>query len=131
MICTSNKKVRDKVKVLRSWGRSSSLFSDSESIENRFGYKIDNIQYDKKFVFEELGYQLEPSEISAAFASIQLKKLKKNISLRKKFFKRHIKFFSKFNDIFILPRENVNASTAWLSILIKNHTLVEPIYKSF
>ena len=81
-------------------GRSSSLFSDSESIENRFGYKIDNIQYDKKFVFEELGYQLEPSEISAAFALIQLKKLKKYIT-KKKIFKRHIKFFSKFNDIFI------------------------------
>ena len=37
--------------------------------------------YYKKFVFEELGYQLEPSEISAAFGLEQLKKLKTNINI--------------------------------------------------
>ena len=123
MVCTSDEEIRDKVKVLRSWGRSSSLFSDSESIENRFGYKIDNIQYDKKFVFEELGYQLEPSEMSAAFALIQLKKLKNNTRLRNKFFKMHMKFFKKLDEFFILPKENIDAKTAWLAfpILIKEN----------
>lgn len=115
IICTSNKNMRDKIKVLRSWGRSSSLFKDSESIKNRFGYKIDGIQYDKKFVFEELGYQLEPSEISAAFALVQLKKLKQNTQSRIKFFNMHIDFFSKYDDIFILPQQNINSKTAWLA----------------
>ena len=54
------------------------------------------MQYDKKFVFEELGYQLEPSEISAAFGLEQLKKLKKNINLRIKNFNSHIRFFNNF-----------------------------------
>ena len=31
---TSNKKYSDDAKLLRSWGRSSSLFNDSEKIEN-------------------------------------------------------------------------------------------------
>ena len=75
MLCTSDKEIYRLSKLLRSWGRSSSVFSESESIENRFSVSLEGIQYDAKFVFEELGYQLEPSEISAAFALIQLKKL--------------------------------------------------------
>jgi CDP-6-deoxy-D-xylo-4-hexulose-3-dehydrase len=124
MVCTSNNKIKNKIKVLRSWGRSSSLFEDSESISNRFGFKIDGIPYDKKFVFEEIGYQLEPSELSAAFALVQYKNLKKNISLRQKNFKRHIDFFSKFSKFFILPKENVNANTAWLAfpVIIKENS---------
>ena len=29
------------------------LFSDSESIENRFNVYLDNIRYDAKFIFEK------------------------------------------------------------------------------
>ena len=51
---------------MRSWGRSSSLFDDqSEKIENRFNIKLNDIDYDAKFVFEEIGYNLEGSEIGA------------------------------------------------------------------
>ena len=53
-----------KAKLLRSWGRSSSLYDDkSEKIENKFNIKLSGIDYDKKFVFEEIGYNLEGSEI--------------------------------------------------------------------
>ena len=45
-------------------GRSSSLFDEnSESIENRFNVSLDGFEYDAKFVFEEIGYNLEGSEI--------------------------------------------------------------------
>jgi CDP-6-deoxy-D-xylo-4-hexulose-3-dehydrase len=49
--------------LLRGWGRCSSLFVDSEKIENRFEANVDGVPYDAKFVFEELGYNLEPSEV--------------------------------------------------------------------
>ena len=62
-----------KSKLLRSWGRSSSLDEKSESIENRFNVKLRWIDYDAKFVFEEVGYNLEGSEIGASFGLIQLK----------------------------------------------------------
>ena len=58
-------------------GQKFIVFSESEAIENRFNIYLDDIQYDAKFVFEEIGYQLEPSEISAAFALVQFKKLAK------------------------------------------------------
>ncbi len=115
MVLTSNKKIYEKMLVLRSWGRSSSLLKNSESIKERFNIKIDGMRYDKKFVFEEMGYQLEPSEISAAFGLEQLKKLKKNISLRNKHFKNHLNFFKKYSKYLILPNQNKLAKTAWLA----------------
>tara|TARA_B100001093_G_scaffold509129_1_gene572590 strand:- start:2159 stop:3358 length:1200 start_codon:yes stop_codon:yes gene_type:complete len=122
MVCFNDKKYYEKSLLLRSWGRSSSLFKEnSEKIENRFNIDIDGIPYDKKFVFEQLGYNLEPSEISAAFANVQLKKLKKNIKIRQKNFKSHIKFFKKYPKLFRVPIERKNVSTCWLAfpIIIK------------
>ena len=85
IVCFNNKELYTKAKLLRSWGRSSSLFDEkSEKIENRFNIKIDGIPYDKKFVFEIPGHNLEPSEIGAAFGLIQLKKLIINLKKRKK-----------------------------------------------
>ena len=74
-------------KLLRSWGRSSSLFDEkSESIENRFNIDLQGIEYDAKFVFEKIGYNLEGSEIGAAFGLVQLNNLDKNILQRQKNF---------------------------------------------
>ena len=115
MLCVNDKSIFEKAKLLRSWGRSSSLNDNSEKVSNRFNIKLDGINYDNKFIFEIMGYQLEPSEISAAFALVQLKKLKKFISIRQKIFNKHIKFFSKFSQIVQCPEQNVKSSTAWLA----------------
>jgi CDP-6-deoxy-D-xylo-4-hexulose-3-dehydrase len=49
--------VMERAKLLRSWGRSSSLFDEkSEEIENRFNVDVNGIDYDAKFVFETVGY---------------------------------------------------------------------------
>ena len=71
MVCFNDKSKYTKAKLLRSWGRSSSLFDEkSEKIENRFNIKLDGILYDKKFVFEKIGHNLEPSELGAAFGLV-------------------------------------------------------------
>lgn len=51
----NSKDVMEKAKLLRSWGRSSSLFDEkSEEIENRFNVNLDGIEYDAKFVLKLL-----------------------------------------------------------------------------
>ena len=113
MVCFNDKNLYIKAKLLRSWGRSSSLYDEkSEKIENRFNIKLDGIQYDKKFVFEKIGHNLEPSELGAAFGLVQLKKLKDNIKKREINFKIHSKFFGKFNKYFILPKQLPNPRLA-------------------
>ncbi len=42
IVVVNSDKFRDNAKMLRGWGRSSSVFSESESIEKRFKYKIGN-----------------------------------------------------------------------------------------
>ncbi len=116
MVCFNNKKFYLKAKLLRSWGRSSSLYDEySEKIENRFNIKLDGIRYDKKFVFEEIGHNLEPSELGAAFGLVQIKKLKKNLLIREKNFKLLTNYFSKFSQFFILPKQLENSKSGWLA----------------
>ena len=114
-----NKRIIAKAKLLRSWGRSSSLFDEkSEAIENRFDVNLDGIDYDAKFVFEAVGYNVEGSEIGAAFGLEQLKKLQKNIVTRKNNFKIQCDFFNKHKQLFSNPVEKDNINTAWLAFPI-------------
>ena len=116
MVCFNDKKKYIEAKLLRSWGRSSSLFDEkSEKIENRFNIKLDGISYDKKFVFEKIGHNLEPSEIGAAFGLIQLKKLKKNLRRREINFHLHTKYLKKYSKYFILPKQLPETKTGWLA----------------
>ena len=116
MVCFNDKKQYIKAKLLRSWGRSSSLFDEkSEKIENRFNIKLDGISYDKKFVFEKIGHNLEPSELGAAFGLVQLKKLKTNLRKREINFNLHTKFLKKYSKYFILPKQLPQSKSGWLA----------------
>ena len=97
MVCFNDKKTYDRAKLLRGWGRSSAVFNESEGIKKRFNTKIDGVNYDGKYIFSDLGYNFLPSEISAAFALEQLKKLKANINIRKKNFAKLKNYFHKFS----------------------------------
>ena len=119
----NSKELFTKIKVARSWGRNSTIYNEkAEKIENRFNIKVGKVSYDRKFVFSEIGYNFEPSEISAAFALVQLKSLKKNLNKRIKIFKKHQNFFSKYKKYFILPEQKKNIYSGWLAypLIIKN-----------
>lgn len=115
MLCVNTEELANRAKLLRSWGRSSSLFVESEAIENRFHVKVDDIPYDAKFVFEALGYNLEPSEMGAAFGLVQLSKLNDNIATREKWFAIQDAFFTAYEEWFIRPKQLPNSRTGWLA----------------
>ena len=115
MLCVRNDRWDSQARLLRSWGRSSSLYVDSEAVENRFAVDVGGIPYDAKFVFERMGYNLEPSEIGAAFGLVQLDKLDTNVALRERNFARQLAFFRQYEDWFILPRQAEDSRTGWLA----------------
>lgn len=115
MLMTNNKDHFQRAKILRSWGRMSTLIKDSENIKKRLNVKLKGIEYDKKFVFSEAGYNFEPSEIGAAFGLIQLKKFSKFSKLRNKNFFLHKKFFQNFSNFFIVPKILKNVYTNFLA----------------
>ena len=121
--CFNDYKLYERAKLLRGWGRSSATFDESESAKKRFNIKVSGIDYDAKYIFSELGYNFLPSEISAAFALEQLKKLKDNIFIRNKNFEYLKKFFSNYTEFFKLPEQNKGIKTPWLAfplVLKKN-----------
>ena len=123
IMLTNNKEYFTRAKVLRSWGRMSTLIKDSENINKRLGIKLKGFDYDRKFVFSEAGYNFEPSEIGASFGLEQLKKFKNFSKLRNKNFDLHYEFFKSLNN-FITPKIYKNVKTNFLAypIILKNNS---------
>ena len=132
MFMTNDKNLFERAKVLRSWGRMSTQttgttiktqIKDSEDINKRLNIKLDGFDYDKKFVFSEVGYNFEPSEIGASFGLVQLKKFETFNKLRNRNFVSHLKFFKTINKYFITTKIKFNVKTNFLAypvILKKN-----------
>ena len=123
MFLTNNKDFFSRAKVLRSWGRMSTVIKDSENISRRLNIKLKGFDYDKKFIFSEVGYNFEPSEIGASFGLVQLKKFKHFSNVRNKNFKLHYDFFKKLKNYFIVPKIEKNVKTNFLAypIILKNN----------
>ncbi len=78
MVCLDDDGLIDRCLLLRRWGRRSEvqLFGTKKGRDRRFFSSIDDgLEYDNLFIFDEVGWNFEPSELSAAFGLVQLKKL--------------------------------------------------------
>ena len=118
MVVTSNIDFANRMRKLRSWGRESALFGESEDASLRFNCKIDHIDYDQKFVFSDVGYNIEGSEISAAFANVQFSKLEEFKKRRRYIFDKHAEFVKKHEGTFIVPTEVPGAEVVWYAFPI-------------
>jgi CDP-4-dehydro-6-deoxyglucose reductase, E1 len=113
LVATDSEALESAIRILRGWGRRSSVLSESESINARFGVEIDGIPYDAKFIFDTIGYNFEPSEIGAAFGLVQYDRLPTFVQMRKANFERHLAFFSRYEEFFILPKTLPGADVTW------------------
>jgi CDP-4-dehydro-6-deoxyglucose reductase, E1 len=77
MIAVNDADWYDKTLVRRRWGRRSEtyLFGSRKGSGDRFGPLADGTPYDLLFVFDDMGYNFEPSEIMAAYGLVQMDKL--------------------------------------------------------
>lgn len=115
MILVNNPRWHTRAKVLRGWGRNSSVFQESEDVAKRFAVKLGKIPYDAKFVFSEIGYNFLAPEMTAAFANAQLDKLPTFKKRRIYNFSYLRDFFEKFENFFILPEQRNDVETQWLA----------------
>ena len=125
MFLTNNKKEYLRAKVLRSWGRASTLIKDSENINKRLNIKLKGFEFDRKFVFQEIGYNFEPSEIGASFGLEQIKKFNRFSKIRLKNFNLHKLYFKQNKNFFIVPEIIKNVKTNFLAypIIIKKNKI--------
>jgi CDP-6-deoxy-D-xylo-4-hexulose-3-dehydrase len=115
MLLVDDDALRDRAVMLRRWGRRSELhFFGSKRRDRDFWEDLDGIEYDNQFIFDELAWNFEPSEMGAAFGLEQLKKLDANLARRRRTFDRYIEYFAQHEDQFIRPRQLAGLETAWL-----------------
>jgi CDP-6-deoxy-D-xylo-4-hexulose-3-dehydrase len=116
MVCLDDDELVDRCLLLRRWGRRSErqIYGSRKGSDRRFFSAIDgDIEYDNLFIFDEVGWNFEPSELSAAFGLVQLDKLPENLARRKHNFARLLDRFARRPDVFALPRTTAEVDTAW------------------
>src|SRR5689334_8650987 len=116
MVCLDDDELIDRCLLLRRWGRRSEtqIYGSRKGVDRRFFSSIDgDIEYDTLFIFDEVGWNFEPSELSAAFGLVQLEKLAANLAARKRNFARLAEHFAQRPDVFVLPRTTPDVDTAW------------------
>jgi CDP-4-dehydro-6-deoxyglucose reductase, E1 len=116
MVCVDDEAMADKCLLLRRWGRRSEvqLFGSTKGVDKRFFSTIDgDLEYDNLFIFDEVGWNFEPSELSAAFGLVQLDKLGDNLARRQRSFEITSSHFARWPGLFTLPRLTEGVETGW------------------
>ncbi len=109
-VFTSDRELARRVRMYRDWGRQSDIPRRTN------GKKWPTLpeDYDARFIYEKIGYNLGPLELQAAMGRVQLKKTKKIKALRKRNFHYLYKKLSQFEDL-ILPTWVEGADPSWFS----------------
>ncbi|KDR96625.1 CDP-6-deoxy-D-xylo-4-hexulose-3-dehydrase [Peptoclostridium litorale DSM 5388] len=132
-IVTNDKNLARIIRSFRDWGRAcvcqpckvfmnpnfncparfnhhSKILNAANSISS--GSMID--EYDRRYTYIEIGYNLKPLEFQAAMGIEQLKRLPDLITSRQSNFNKLYKYFEKWKDYFILPkRGNEKYDICW------------------
>jgi CDP-6-deoxy-D-xylo-4-hexulose-3-dehydrase len=127
-VSTNSSKIRMALASLRDWGRACYCNSvkpgsilGGTACGNRLSNWFkghDDIIYDHRFVFDEVGYNLKPLELQAAIGIAQLDKLEYLHDRRRYNFNRMLDIFSKYEKYFHLPKALDQANPSWFGFLI-------------
>lgn len=113
------------VRSIRDWGRACTCPICRVSVDHdyrcplRLGFKTTGgllpEDYDKRYVYTNIGYNLKPVEFQAAMGIEQMKRLSGFIRKRNENFDVLCDFFSGYSDWFVLPRALPKAEPAWFA----------------
>ena len=127
-VAVNSAKKRMALASLRDWGRACYCNSakpgnvtEGTACGCRFGAWFKDqpdMIFDHRYVFEEIGYNLKPTEMQAAMGLAQLDKLEEMHARRKHNFKRLYDIFNQYPDYFYLPTMHEKADTSWFGYLV-------------
>ncbi|GAB3272500.1 DegT/DnrJ/EryC1/StrS family aminotransferase [Parahaliea aestuarii] len=107
----------DRALMLRAWGRSSEKYMFGTRVaesDGRFLEKLDDLDYDSLFIFEDLAYGFIPNEAGAAFGLGQMNRIDELWQARNARFQAYYRFFASHADKFIVPRTLPETETTWI-----------------
>jgi CDP-6-deoxy-D-xylo-4-hexulose-3-dehydrase len=100
VVMFNDEALKEKALMFRDWGR---VGNNSEDVSERFAHDVDGIEYDFKFLYGCLGYNMKACEMSAAFGLAQLKKLDKFKAMRKANINRYCERLKAAGTSYVLP----------------------------
>ncbi len=111
------------VRSLRDWGRVAWCpqckipLDTTYNCPHRFEPVTDTLpaDYDRRFTFVNVGYNLKPLELQAAWGVEQLKRLLEFTKRRRKNFKMLYDALSRYNNYFILPESHPKSDPSWFA----------------
>lgn len=122
MVCTNNTRLYNLMKMKRSHGMAREALPEMFDL-----YKIQNPDIDPAFMFITEGFNLRNHEVCAVLGLSQIKKLDKNIDIRKKNFKYWYDSVSQNNTKFILPEYQKGNSSFCFPIITKDREEISKI----
>jgi CDP-4-dehydro-6-deoxyglucose reductase, E1 len=103
---------------IRDWGRDCYCSGgESNTCGKRFSAQYGSLPkgYDHKYVYSHIGYNLKVTDMQAAIGVAQIKKLPHFIERRKENFRLWTEGFSKWPELFILPRATEGSDPSWFA----------------
>lgn len=111
---TDNNHYAERMLMLRDWGRIN-----QKGLKDRFIG-----EHDMRYFYPERGFNMQATEVMAAMGCVQLTRLDGFNQIRRRNFKMLLDFFSKYKDLFILPKEHPDAWISWFGYpVIRNPEL--------
>lgn len=109
-VFTSDRKIAEKVRQYRDWGRQANTTEP---------HKVSGLpkDYNPRFVYDKIGYNFQILELQAAMGRIQLKKTEEIKKARKANFDYLYEHLSKYPQL-ILPKSIEGADVCWFSFPI-------------
>lgn len=127
-VAVNSAKKRMALASLRDWGRAcycNTAKPGNVMTGTACGCRFDSwfkgyedIVFDHRYVFEEIGYNLKPTEMQAAIGLAQIDKLEEMHLRRKHNFQKLYNIFSKYPEYFYLPTWHEKSDVSWFGYLV-------------
>lgn len=117
-VFTSDDTLARAARSIRDWGRDCYCSGgESNTCGKRFSAQYGTLPkgYDHKYVYSHIGYNLKVTDMQAAIGVAQMQKLPHFIERRKENFRLWTEGFSKWPELFILPRATDGAEPSWFA----------------
>lgn len=126
-VATKTKQQEIITRSFREWGRGcycvgkkANLLKNG-SCGKRFSNWLPELpdeEFDHKYVYDEIGYNLKPIELQASMGLAQIEKLDEIVFLRKRNHSLLTKSFEKYEDLFHIPRATHKSDPNWFAFAI-------------
>ena len=108
-VCTDNPMMYKIMRSLRDWGRDCWC---EPNHDDTCGHRFSG-EYDHKYTYTHIGYNLNMTEMQAAIGVAQMDRLPGFITHRKRLFKRYYDGLKDLEDVFWLPEATPGSDPAW------------------